>query len=58
MEKKLYVAPETEDIKIEMCSVICDSGGAGGGSEQGGGDPLHSLLYYDIFIDYKESEKY
>lgn len=53
MEKRLYVAPETEDIKIEMCSVICDSGGAGGGSQPGSGDPLTSFFpfYYDPYAD-------
>ena len=36
MEKKLYVAPETEDIRIELSSVVCVSGG--GDHEQGEGD--------------------
>ncbi|MBO4656735.1 MAG: hypothetical protein J5639_03070 [Bacteroidales bacterium] len=53
MEKRLYVAPETEDIKIEMCSIICDSGGAGGGGEHGGGDPITSYFpfIYDPYAD-------
>ena len=36
MEKKLYVAPETEDIRIELSSVVCVSGG--GDQEQNEGD--------------------
>lgn len=40
MEKTLYVAPETEEIKIGLLSVICWSeGGAGGDQQPGGGDP-------------------
>ncbi|MBR3526817.1 MAG: hypothetical protein IKN88_03470 [Bacteroidales bacterium] len=53
MEKKQYVSPETEAIKIETSSVLCESGGAGGGSQPGGGDPLTSFFpfYYDPYQD-------
>lgn len=38
MEEKIYQIPEVEVVEITTEGFICESGTAGGGGEQGGGD--------------------
>ena len=38
MEEKFYQAPETEVVVLKTEWFICQSGGAGGGGEEPGGD--------------------
>ncbi len=41
MKEKIYQIPEVEVVEITTEGFICQSpGGAGGGGEQGGGDPI------------------
>lgn len=38
MKERIYQAPEIEVVEINTESIICESGGAGGGDIPGGGD--------------------